>query len=109
MARRFTALGSQIATLGDSRGDWRRQRWASFFGGEKLSQSLASVSALSDFMPGRRGLDTLSGHQQAYRVMLALTAVGSILVVEAGDSLRPTLANARPSEFVGPRVPASDN
>jgi len=109
VARRPTALGGEIATLGDRLGDRRHQSWVSVSGGGKLSQSLASVAALFDFMRGRLGLDTLSGHQQAYRVMSALTAVDSILVVEAGDSLRPTLANTRSSEFVGPPVPARDN
>jgi len=67
------------------------------------------VAALSDFMRARRGLDTLSGHGQAYRVMSALTAVDSILVADVGDSLRPTLANENSGELVGPPALASDN
>ncbi len=51
------------------------------------SQSrVAAVAALADFMRGRRALDTLEVHQQAYRVMTALTTVNSVLVVSAGDA-----------------------
>ena len=70
---------------------------------------IAAVAALSDFMRGRRGLDTLSGHQQAYRVMSALTAVDSILVADVGDSLRPSVADVNSGEVVGPPAPASEN
>ena len=53
------------------------------------SQSrVAAVAALTDFMRGRRGLNTLERHQQAYRVMTALTRVNSVLVTDAGDSPR---------------------
>ena len=70
---------------------------------------VAAVAALSDFMRGRRDLETLSGHQQAYRVMAALTAVDSILVADVGDSLRPTAANVNSGDLVRPPAPASDN
>ena len=70
---------------------------------------VAAVAALSDFMRGRRGLDTLSRHRQAYRVMSALTAVDSILVADVGDSWRPTVADVNSGELVGPPAPVSDN
>jgi len=57
---------------------------------------IAAVAALTDFMRGRRDLDTLSGHEQAYRVMTALTAVDSVLVSSIG-TLPTRAASPRPT------------
>lgn len=64
-----------------------RRRMAEIASSHPDNQSrVAAIAALTDFMRGRRGLNTLSGHEQAYRVMTALTAVDSVLVSGAGDA-----------------------
>jgi len=65
---------------------------------------VAAVAALTDFMRGRRALHTLEVHQQAYRVMTALTTVDSVLVAGAGDAPRIDSVDANPREQAGTLV-----
>lgn len=41
---------------------------------------VVTIAAVSDFLAGRRELETLKGHQQSYRVMVALRTVDSALI-----------------------------
>lgn len=58
---------------------------------------IAAIAALTDYMRGNRSLDTISGHQQAHRVMTALKQIDSVLVANAGDAYRDSSVRLRQS------------
>lgn len=49
---------------------------------------IAAIAALSDYLEGRRGIDSLQSFQQSYRVMMALNEVGSILLRASDNSTK---------------------
>lgn len=59
----------------------QQQQLDSFYSTHPQSQNrIAAVAALTDYIHGRRDLQSLSRYQQSYRVMAGLQRVGSILL-----------------------------